>query len=91
MQALRLEVLRGGLAEYGSPSRCWRVRVEASMGGGGVDEGRGESETDRLWQGAVGGCGTLDFLTRTDEGWSEDTCFSRDRIYRKTGGHYLEE
>ena len=87
MQVLRLEVLRRGLAEYGSPSRCWRVRVDASMGGGGVGGGSGESEADRLWEGAGGGGGTLDFLTWTEEGWSEDTCFSRDRIYRETGGH----
>lgn len=36
MQELRLEGLRTGLAEYGSPSLCWRVSVEASTGGGGV-------------------------------------------------------
>ncbi len=87
MQVLRLEVLRRGLAEYGSPSLCWRVKVEASIGGGGVGGGSGESEADRLWEGAAVGCGTLDFLTWTEEGWSEDTCFSRDRIYRRTGGH----
>lgn len=88
MQVLRLEVLRGGLAEYGSPSLCWRVKVEASIGGGGVGGGSGESEADRLWVGAVVGCGTLDFLTWTEEGWSEDTCFSRHRICRETGGRY---
>lgn len=82
MQVLRLEVLRRGLAEYGSPSLCWRVRVEASIGGGGVGGGSsGESDADRLWEeGATVGCGALDFLTWTEEGWSEDTCFSRDRI-----------
>lgn len=80
MRVLRFEILRRGLAEYGSPSLCWRVRVEASIGGGGVGGGSGESEADCLWEGAVFGCGTLDFLTWTEEGWSEDTCFSRDRI-----------
>lgn len=88
MQVLRLETLRRGLAEYGSPSLCWRVKVEAFKGGGGVGGGKGESETDRLWKGAVAGCGTLDFLTWTEEGRSEDTCFSRDRICGKTGGSY---
>lgn len=88
MQMLRLEVLRRGLAEYGSPSLCWRVRVEASIGGGGVGEGSGDSEVGGLWEGAVVGCGTLDFLTRTEEGWSEDPCFSSNRIYSKTGGCY---
>ena len=89
MQELRLEVLRRGLAEYGSPSLCWRVRVEASIGGGGVGEGSGDSDIDVLREGAVADCGTLDFLTRTEEGWSEDPCFSRDRIYSKTGeGRY---
>lgn len=81
IQVLSLEGLRRGLAEYGSPSLC--CRVEASTGGGGS----GESEADDLWEGAVVVCGTLDFLTWTEEGWSEDTCFSKDRIYRKTGGH----
>lgn len=91
MQLLRLDMLRRGLAEYGSPSLCWRVRVEAFIGGGGVGGGSGESECDRLWVGAAGvGCGTLDFLTWTEEGWSEDICFSRDRIYRRTGGRYWE-
>lgn len=56
---LRLEVLRRGLAEYGSPSLCCRVRVEASTGGGS----RGESEVDGLWDGAVVVRGRLDFLT----------------------------
>lgn len=88
MQVLRLETLRRGLAEYGSPSLCWRVKVEAFKGGGGVGGGNGESETDRLWKGAVAGCGALDFLTWTEEGWSEDTCFSRDRICGKTGRRY---
>lgn len=78
MQVLRLELLRSGLAEYGSPSLCWRLRVEVSIGGGGVGGGSGES--DCLWEGAEGGCGTLDFLTWTEDGWSEDTCFSKDRI-----------
>lgn len=83
MQVLRLEVLRRGLAEYGSPSLCWRVRVEASIGGGGVNEGSGDSEIDCLSEGVVVvGCGTLDFLTRTVEGWSEDPCFSNNRILR---------
>lgn len=86
MQVLRLEVLQGGLAEYGSLPLCWRVRVEASTGGGGVGGGNGESEADRLWEGTVLGCCTLDFLARTEEGWSEDRCFSRDRICRQTGG-----
>ena len=86
MQVLRLEVLQGGVAEYGSLSLCWRVRVEAFRGGGGMGEGNGESDADRLWDGAVlGGC-TLVFLTRTEEGSSEDRCFSRDRICRQTGG-----
>lgn len=80
MQVLRLEMLRRGLAEYGSPSLCWRVRVEASIGCGGVGGGSGKSEVDCLWEGAVADCGTLDFLTWTEEGWFEDTCFSRDRI-----------
>ncbi len=83
MQVLRLEVLRRGLAEYGSPSLCRRVRVEAFLGGGGVGGGSGDSEADRLWVGAGFGCGTLDFLTWTEDGWSEDTCFSRDKIYRE--------
>lgn len=78
---LRLEVLRRGLAEYGSPSLCWRVKVEASIGGGGVGDGTGDSEIAVLREGAVADCGTLDFLTRTEEGWSEVPCFSRDRIY----------
>lgn len=52
--------------------------MEASIGGGGVGGGSGES--DCLWEGAEGGCGTLDFLTWTEDGWSEDTCFSKDRI-----------
>lgn len=76
MQVLRLDILRGGVAEYGSPSLCWRVSVEASKGGGGVGGGNGESEMDFL---------TLDFLTWTEEGWSEDTCLSRDRICKETG------
>lgn len=83
MKAPRLEVLRRGLPEYGSPSRCCRVRVEASMGGGGgvgVGAGSGDAEAERLLACAVAGWGTLDFLTRTAEGWSEETCFSRDRI-----------
>lgn len=86
MQVLRLEMLRRGLAEYGSPSLCCRVRVEASIGGGGVGGGSGESEVEGLLEGAVVAWGTLDFLTWTEEGWSEDICFSRDRIYRRTGG-----
>lgn len=79
-----MEVLRRGLAEYGSPSLCWRVRVEASIGGGGVGGGSGESEADRLLEEAVFGSGTLDFLTWTEEGRSEETCFSRERIYGET-------
>lgn len=64
---LRLELLRRGLAEYGSPSFCGRVRVERSIGGGG---GSGESETERLGQAAAagGGRGMLDFLTWTEDG-----------------------
>lgn len=63
MKPLRLELLRRGRAEYGSPSFCGRLRVEASISGvGGVS---GESETERLGQAAAagGGCGTLGFLT----------------------------
>lgn len=74
-------MLRRGLAEYGSPSFWGRVRVETSIGGGGV--GSGDSEAERLGEVAAaggGGCGTLDFLTWTEDGWSEDTCFSRERI-----------
>lgn len=85
MQVLRLDILRGGVAEYGSPSRCWRVSVEASKGGGGVGGGSGESEMDFLREEAADGCGTLDFLTWTEEGWSEDTCLSRDRICKEIG------
>lgn len=55
--------------------------MEASIGGD-VGEGSGESVLDCLWGGAAVGCETLDALTWTEEGWSEDTCFSRDRIYR---------
>lgn len=56
------------------------------MGGGGVGGGSGESETERLGEAAAagGGCATLDFLTWTEDGWSEDTCFSRERIYGNT-------
>lgn len=84
MLILRVDTLRGGVAEYGSPSFCcWRVKVEAFSGGcgwgGGVGGGSGESETDCLKDEAAVGCGTLDFLTWTEEGWSEETCFSRDR------------
>lgn len=61
--------------------------MEASIGGGGVGGGSGESEVEGLLEGTVVGCGTLKFLTWTEEGWSEDTCFCRDRIYRKTEGH----
>ena len=85
MQVLRLEVLRRGLAEYGSPSWCCRVRVEACVGCGGVGGSSRESETDSLREGAAAGCGKLDFLTWTNDGRSEDTCFSRDRTYRHTG------
>lgn len=94
MQVLRSEALRRGLAEYGSPSLCWRVRVETSIGGGGVGVGggSGESEADRLWKGAAAGCsGVLVFLTWTDDGWSEHTCFSRDRICRKTSAAQQHE
>lgn len=55
--------------------------MEASIGGD-VGEGSGESVLDCLWGGAAVGCETLDALTWTEEGWSEDTCFSRDRILR---------
>lgn len=51
------------------------------MGGGS-----GESETERLGEAAAAGGGgaTLDFRTWTEDGWSEDTCFSRERIYGNT-------
>lgn len=79
----RVDTLRGGVAEYGSPSLCWRVKVEAFSGGcgwgGGVGGGSGESEADCLKDEAAVGCGALDFLTWTEEGWSEETCFCRDR------------
>lgn len=84
MLMLRLDTLRRGVAEYGSPSLCWRVKVEASSGGGGVGcgggvgGGSGESERDCLTDETGVGCGALDFRTWTDEGWSEETCFSRD-------------
>lgn len=68
LEMLRLDVLRRGLAEYGSPSLCWRVKVEASMGGGGVGGGSRDSEVDRVFETAGSGCGALDFLTRTEEG-----------------------
>lgn len=82
MQVLRLVVLWRGLAEYGSPSGSWRVSVEAWMGCRDAEEGGGDSDGDRLREGTETVCGTLDFLTWTDEGRSEDTCFSRERICR---------
>lgn len=85
MPAFRSDALRWGLAAYGSPSLSLGATVEASVGCGGVGGGSVESEADGLREEAAGGCGTLDFLTWTEEGWSEDTCFSRDRIYGKTG------
>lgn len=90
MQVFRLEMLLRGLAEYGSPSVQWRLSVEAAMTGGGVGGGRVESEeADSLWEWAE-----LDFLTVTEEGWSEDPCFSRDRICKETRsrvGKYKQE
>lgn len=81
-------MLRRGLAEYGSPSFRGRRRPDRSIGGGGVGGGSGESETERLGEAAAagGGCATLDFLTWTEDGSSEDTCFSRERIYGNTKG-----
>lgn len=56
--------------------------MEAWTGCGGVAEGGGDSDGDKLREGTEAGCGTLDFLTWTDDGRSDDTCFSKERIYR---------
>lgn len=54
--------------------------MEASIGCECVGGGSGESEADGLRDEAGGARGTPDLLTWTEEGWSGDTCFSKDRI-----------